>query len=53
MAIPELNTSVFIIPKSNAKNSEDRLVILNELVKKVVEEVRGIHPEYVFIPISR
>lgn len=64
--IPELNTSLFIIPshinrdgefKQLVKNGDDRLVILNDEAKAVVEEVRGIHPEYVFSykanPLSR
>jgi len=46
--VPELNTSVFIIPGHNVKNREDRLVVLNRIAKSVVEEVRGHHPEYVF-----
>ncbi len=40
--IPELeNISVFIIPGTWVKNSDDRLVVLNEQAKKVIEEVKG------------
>ncbi len=46
--IPEMNTSVFIIPSDRVKNREDRLVILNRVAKAVIEEMRGGHPEYVF-----
>ena len=55
--VPNLKTSVFIIPshinrdgelRQLVKNGEDRLVILNDEAKAVIEEVRGIHPEYVF-----
>ena len=46
--IPELNTSVFIIPGERVKNREDRLVVLNRIAKSVVDEVRGDHPDYVF-----
>lgn len=46
--VPELNTSVFIIPGERVKNREDRLVVLNRVAKSVVEEVRGLHPDYVF-----
>ena len=46
--VPELNTSVFIIPGERVKNREDRLVVLNRIAKSVVEEIRGEHPEYVF-----
>jgi integrase len=47
--IPELdNTSVFIIPATWVKNKDDRLVILNDQAKQVIEEVRGEDPTYVF-----
>ena len=55
--VPSLKTSVFIIPshinrdgelRQLVKNGEDRLVILNDEAKAVIEEARGIHPEYVF-----
>ena len=36
------------IKQRNVKNGEDRLVVLNDIAKKVIDEVRGIHPEYVF-----
>lgn len=54
--VPELNTSVFLIPdgfggrhdKSGVKNGEERLVILNEVASRVVEGQRGLHPALVF-----
>ncbi len=46
--VPELDTSVFIIPGNKVKNREDRLVVMNRIAKSVVEEVRGNHPEFVF-----
>ena len=46
--VPELGTSVFIIPGERVKNREDRLVVLNQIAKSVVEEVRGNHPGHVF-----
>jgi integrase len=46
--IPELNTSVFIIPGKYIKNRQDRLIILNDHARAIVNEMRGIHPEYVF-----
>ncbi|MHB8203595.1 MAG: tyrosine-type recombinase/integrase [Desulfomonilaceae bacterium] len=47
--IPELQTSVFIIPVHKVKNrKDDRLVVLNSIAKDVVEKWRGIHPEFVF-----
>jgi integrase len=47
--VPELDTSVFIIPSEHIKNGEERLVVLNRVSKSVVESVRGMHPVYVFV----
>ena len=46
--VPELNTSVFLIPEYAVKNREERLVVLNKVAYSVIEEVRGIDSEYVF-----
>jgi integrase len=46
--VPELHTSVFIIPEDRVKNGEDRLVVLNRVAMSVIEKVRGEHDEYVF-----
>ena len=46
--VPELETSVFIIPQERVKNREDRLVMLNRVAMSVVDEVRGTHPDFVF-----
>jgi integrase len=46
--IPELSTSVFVIPQEKVKNREPRLVVLNRMARAVIEQVRGVHPEYVF-----
>ncbi len=46
--IPELETSVFIVPKERVKNREDRLVVLNRVAKAVVERLRDDHPVWVF-----
>jgi len=46
--IPEMGT-VFLIPGRYTKNGEDRLVVLNEVAYEVIEEVRNMHPEYVFV----
>jgi integrase len=66
--VPELNTSVFIVPayivddeksetagdnlKGMVKNREDRLIILNKVALSVVESRRGMHPEFVFTYIK-
>jgi integrase len=44
----DLGCSVFIIPGNKVKNREDRLVVLNDAARSVIEAVRGQHPEYVF-----
>ena len=46
--VPQLDTSVFIVPGERVKNREDRLVVLNRVAMSVVEQVRGMHPEHVF-----
>lgn len=46
--IPELNTSIFVIPGEYVKNNLDRVVVLNDTAKQIIEEVRGEHSIYVF-----
>ncbi|MEW8466946.1 MAG: tyrosine-type recombinase/integrase [Candidatus Thiodiazotropha sp.] len=46
--VPELGTSVFIIPEDRVKNGEERLLVLNRVAKSVIEDVRGEHPDFVF-----
>jgi integrase len=46
--VPELNTSVFIIPGEKVKNRQDRLVVLNRIAGQVIQEARGLHSIYVF-----
>jgi integrase len=46
--VPDLKTSVFMIPENEVKNGEERLVVLNDYAKSVIESVRGRHPDYVF-----
>lgn len=56
VAIPELKTTVFLIPwnfggrrpKSGVKNRCDRLVVLNCVARSVIETQRGLHPIWVF-----
>jgi integrase len=47
--VPDLETSVFVIPGNKVKNAEDRLVVLNRVARSAVEAARGMHPEYVFV----
>jgi integrase len=51
--VPELGTSVFLIPGEKVKNREGRLVVLNRVAKSVIECVRGQHPERVFTYCGR
>jgi len=46
--VPELDTSVFIIPGEHVKNAEERLIVLNRVAKSVIESQRGLHAVYVF-----
>lgn len=46
--IPELNTSVFVIPGEFSKNGLNRLVVLNSIAIQVITEVRDQHPVFVF-----
>ena len=46
--VPELNTSIFIIPDVFVKNGDERLVVLNSVAKSVIEGMRGKNFEYVF-----
>jgi integrase len=46
--IPELKTSVFVVPRENVKNNEDRLIVLNLVAAAVIDDVRGEHPSRVF-----
>jgi hypothetical protein len=45
--VPELHTSVFLIPAEQAKNREVRLVGLNRIAGSIVEEQRGQRPIFV------
>ena len=60
--VPEIGTSVFIIPAArvkdtNAKRQDDRLVVLNSTAAGIAESQKGHHPEHVFsyegAPVTR
>ncbi len=57
LVVPELGTSVFIVPGDKVKNGDDRLVVLNRIARTVVEGRRGTDPTHVFTfdghPITR
>lgn len=56
IAVPELGTSVFLIPanfggrheKAGVKNGDERLVILNSVAKSIIDKQRGQSKEWVF-----
>ena len=47
--VPELDTSVFLIPGAKIKNGDERLVVLNRVAKSVIDSARGEHKEFVFV----
>lgn len=51
--VPELDTSVFIIPGERVKNGDERLVVLNRVAKSVIESQRGKHPTHVFVHVPK
>lgn len=48
VSVPELGTSVFIIPGYKVKNTDDRLVVLNRVSRAVIAARRSRHPTHVF-----
>lgn len=55
--VPELETSVFVMPRKFVKNGLDRYVVLNRVARSIIESCRGNHPERVFTrrgrPVTR
>jgi len=55
--IPELGTSIFVIPRNYVKNALDRYVVLNRIARSVIEKARGEHCHFVFTrdgsPVTR
>lgn len=43
-----IKLGVFVLPGNRTKNSEDRVVPLNQTAKSIIEAQRGKNPEYVF-----
>jgi integrase len=46
--VPELDSSIFVVPRRFVKNGLDRYVVLNRVARSVIESCRGKHPERVF-----
>jgi integrase len=48
VVIPELETSIFVVPRDCVKNALDPYVVLNRIARSVIEDCRGRHSEFVF-----
>lgn len=48
VTVPELNMSVFVIPKEFNKGKRDKLIVLNRVAREIIERQRGKHPDFVF-----
>lgn len=56
IAVPELETSVFLIPadfggrhaRSGVKNGDERLVVLNSVARSIIEKQRGVNKDWGF-----
>jgi integrase len=46
--VPELDTSVFVLPETTTKTSIERVIVLNAIAMRVIEARRGVHDSYVF-----
>lgn len=46
--LPDLNTSVFVLPANITKGKRRRVIVLNRTAREIVEKARGKHPEFVF-----
>ena len=46
--VPELENSVFVIPRNEFKSDREHVVILNAVARSVVESCRGRHADYLF-----
>lgn len=50
LRLPEIGVSVFVVPKEFVKGrKEDRVIVCNSVAQSIIESVRGMHPEYVFV----
>ncbi|PZN74463.1 MAG: hypothetical protein DM484_21220 [Candidatus Methylumidiphilus alinenensis] len=54
--LPEIGTSIFVVPGrpnqkigwEGTKSKQDAIIPINRIARSVIEECRGIHPEWVF-----
>lgn len=51
--VPELGFSVFVVPAPAVKGRKGkkraRVIVCNSVAQRIIESVRGMHPEYVFV----
>lgn len=47
--VPELERSVFVIPPEHFKSDRHHVLIVNDVARRIVEECRGMHDEFVFV----
>ena len=45
---PDIKRTVFVLPEWITKNKEARVVVSNDVAQRIVDELRGQHPTYVF-----
>lgn len=48
LPVPELETSVFVLPAPITKASTERVVVLNSIARRVIDSRRGQHERFVF-----
>jgi integrase len=48
VAVPELDSSVFILPETITKTSTERVVVLNAVARRVIDARRGVDQDFVF-----
>ncbi len=53
VVVPELETSVFLIPAAAVKNREERVVVINRVARSILDAQRGNHAEFVFTYAGR
>jgi hypothetical protein len=47
------NLRVAVIPSAHVKNRTDRIIVLNDVAKSVIDSVRGEHPQFAFTRADR
>lgn len=48
VSVPDLDTSIFVLPASITKTETSRVIVLNSISRRIVERQRGNKSEYVF-----